>query len=359
MSTTIRWMPAAVVCFAVLLFAASACNEDTDDSEPHYGDNPYSIPDGDEDSDSSSGQSQIIDCPSLQDLAGGYSWITSIDVGDDPSLCQYMDCDIDTVYWNGGLYIDENGLLRMGLRYVNTYASSRMQIHITGKAQMTSCNTMVLSEVFDYADDCQMQSFHRGTGWRDPVEVDTDNPQLTFHLKLFASGALLMNHSLEWYGGQFPWEPDYEITANNADFEYDEDFKGPLCDPLTQTSCECACQPNSTACQDSSHVIVCDESGNPNTYDCDTACSNDGYGTSQGCSERNGEELCWCDYEPCYEEPGTRECVNDMRVRICSAEGTWFPKDCNDDCADYGFGPAIDCRWIEESSMYDCWCESN
>ena len=340
--------------FSILVFMFSACSHDDGPSTQDTAED--SIEEFELDGDDTTGIQPL--CATLDNMAGGYSWIHTINTGDDPSLCRYIDCELSSVNWNGALYIDSSGLFRMAVRYTNSYTSSRIIVHVCGVAHMTDCDTMVLENVYDYSDNCRTLSRHVGPGWYDPVEIDTIHNPMTLGMVLLSNGMISMTHPLDLAGGEFPWEPDSDINAYTVDTEYDDEFSTVQCDPFSAEPCACTCEPNGTACVDSWHVAVCDAEGHATVYDCDTSCELGGYGTPQGCEERDGVELCWCDLEPCYEEPGTRECLNDIWVRICGSDGYWYPKHCDEDCADYGYGPAIDCRWIPEQGIYDCWCES-
>lgn len=286
------------------------------------------------------------ECISLESLAGGYRWVDDIRHGDNPAICTYVSCNSSLSAWNAAMHISEDGTLRMALKFVNTYGStSSLYIHLTGELEITGCDSARLVNIYDYADGCYTGSRHIGSWGTDPVEIDSEHP--TMNLRLITLGrALVMVHPLDWFGGKFPWERSATIGRYDVDRAYDEGFVAPRCDPVAPDACRCDCLEVTATCEGGDLAICIPETEHV-VEDCDDVCAQIGYGPSTGCT--NG--VCQCEFASCTPRESTAlRCTPEGEAQMCVA-GRWVDRSCETLCKSWGYDSTFGCN--------DGYCQCN
>lgn len=327
-----------------------------------------------------------LSCPTLADLEAGYEWSTSITGGDSADLCAVIDCETWAAGWSGNLFVGADGLFRLGLYFHTSWGTGfggSTRIHVDGVARMPDCETLIVTDLFDYtaADEeargCRIDTFD---------EVDSRLESITFQVAKYSDGKLLLlaaDGSIEFHGGQFLWD-EGEIAADAVHAEADRDFASPLCDPLTGRNCppggigdpctgdadcvdghcngtfctkpcgaigeEADCQ---GACQWGQNTLrsynVCapDDQGAlacmPRCPETDAGVPDCAAFAAATCQNRvsGGEALHVCGTS-C--SPNTQSCANWDYLLWCDASGAGVVLDCVDVCADGGWGAPQRCR---------------
>ena len=279
-------------------------------------------------------------CLSLADLRGGWTWIDYADLGDDPSLCQHIDCDVSFASWNGALHIDDTGTLRMALHFVQTYAGTgHLYVHLVGRARVDGCERLVVEHLYDYADRCYRESRLQGSWGVDPEEIDGTRRTLHLTIKRTSDRRFVMLPPLDYFGGKIPWERAADVTSANVDLKYDPAFRAPRCDPVATGACECWCTEPEHWCADGERLTWCTPPATLETEPCDRVCARDGLGEAMFCST---DDTCVCDWAVCDAPELTFRCAAGD-AQVCLHED-WIPRACEDMCLGWGYPGAEGCE---------------
>lgn len=386
MATTnfmLRSLLAVLAGIALCLAACAGAGEDSGSLED------TSVSTSTPDTSQPTGGASLVDCPTLAELAGGYEGSASLDFGDDPGTCDWIDCEFGYGSWSGQLYIGGNGLFRMSQDFGAAWSggSASATLHLEGVARVEGCQTLVVDRLYDYTPG---EPGDLACAFNDYTEVTVDHDEIRLLLTLVSSGALEVRDPLDalGFGDKRVFKRTPSVRADNA-HDNDSQFTSLPCDPtlepcpLRNVGDPCVLDGDCAGgrCNGSFCTMSCSDEGEHDQcagvckygenhvgkYNYCVANPEGGLNCMPECPWEGGRSLCDTVYpgsaclridglELCRTscEPNTLYCADGDRLIHCNAAGKPDQLDCDQVCKDLGYLGSKGCEYWPGGAQCQC-----